>query len=215
MRRLPAFVLAAVLAAVLAGAMARPAAAAGDTTAVAVNVKDFADIFRFAFHVQRTTSDVVDESNAAVAFASCTECQTIAASFQVILIFSDPSVVSSQNLALALNYECTACETLASAYQWVLTTGGPVHFTAEGNKRLAALRRQLVELMKSDLSIEEVQAQLDQMAQELSSILATELVPGGPPPEQAQPAEPTTTDTTTEPTTTETTTTEPTTTTTP
>jgi putative peptide zinc metalloprotease protein len=168
------------LIAALALAAAKPTAAhAQDNAAVAVNLKDGASIFRFAFKIARVNQEVVDNTNAAVAFASCEECQTIAVAFQVVLIFSDPDVVTTTNLALALNYECTACQTLASAYQFVLTTGGPVRFTPEGHKRIAELRRAIRDLLRSDASITEIQAELDVLADELREVIRTELVAAG------------------------------------
>ena len=180
MKRTALIVLAAPVAASLDAARpdsARPQG--GDNPAIAINRTDRASIFRFAFKIRRTMSDVVDETNAAVAFASCEECQTVALAVQVILIFSDPDVVTPTNLALALNYQCTACETLAAAYQFVFTTGGPVHFTAEGNRRIAELRRALRELLKSDLPIAELQPQIDALMDEFREILRTELVAAG------------------------------------
>jgi putative peptide zinc metalloprotease protein len=154
--------------------------AGGDTAVVVVNTKDDSTIFRLAFAVKRTMQDIVDNSNAAVAFASCEECQTVAVSFQVVLIMSDPDVVTTENLALALNYECSMCETLASAYQFVMTTGGQVRFTAEGNQALAEIRRALHELSTSELSITEIQAELDELKLTLAGILANELIAAGP-----------------------------------
>jgi putative peptide zinc metalloprotease protein len=152
----------------------------GDTAAVAINTKDGFDIFRLAFQVRRATGDVVDTSNGAVAYASCTDCQTVALAIQVLLISGyDSSVVAPENVAIALNVDCVACETLASAYQFVLTTEGNVHFTAEGSKQLAEIRRALLELKKSDLPIEQIQAKLDALMDDLAKVLSTELVAAG------------------------------------
>lgn len=178
MRRIAAGLIAALLLLTLAGASATPAHAQ-DNTAIAINTKDGTDIFKLAFKIARVNQDVVDQSNAAVAFNSCQDCQSIAVAFQIVLIFSDPAVVESQNLALALNENCDACVAFASAYQWLLTTDGPVHLTAEGDQRIAQLRKRLRELLKSDLTIEQLQAELDQIRDEVADILATELVPAG------------------------------------
>ena len=148
----------------------------GDTAVVALNTRDDANIFRFAFMVKRTMQDVVDNDNAAVAVASCTECQTVAASFQIVLILSDPSIVTTDNLALAMNIDCSFCATLASAYQFVMTTGGQVRFTDEGNRELAAIRQALQALRRSDLSIAEIQAKLDELKARVANVLATQLV---------------------------------------
>jgi putative peptide zinc metalloprotease protein len=181
-------------------------AQAQDNVAVAINTKDGTDVFKLAFKIVRVNQDIVDQSNAAVAFNSCEQCQAVAIAFQIVLIFSDPAVVSSENLALALNYECNACIAFASAYQWLLTTGGPVHFTPEGNKRLAEIRQRLHDLAKSDLTIEQLQAELDEIKNEIADILAHELVPAGHGEEGSTTAGATTTappETTTAPTTTE------------
>jgi hypothetical protein len=207
MRRIAVALVLALLLFSLAGAGAAPAPAQ-DNFAVVVNTHDGLDLFRVAFKIVRTTQDVVDQSNAAVAANSCTDCSSTAIALQVVLIFSDPSEVTSTNLALAYNELCSSCVAVAEAYQWVLTTGGVVRFTADGNRRLAEIYRRLRELRNADLTLAELQAELDEIQAEIADILATELMPAG------APEEPTTT-TTTETgtgTTTATTTTEPTTT---
>jgi putative peptide zinc metalloprotease protein len=179
-KRLTILILTILLAVAFAG-WRSPAAQAQDNVVVAVNTKDGTSLIRFAFKIVRVSRDVVDQSNAAVAVASCVECEAIAAAFQVVLVFSNPSVVTPENIALAMNVECTECLAFAAAYQWVLGTGGPVHFTAEGNRRLADVRKALKDLEKaaSDLTIEELVAELEAVQAEIAGILATELVPAG------------------------------------
>jgi putative peptide zinc metalloprotease protein len=164
-------------------------ARAQDTAAVAVNTKDGSSIFRLAFAIKRAAGDVVDNSNAAVAFASCTDCQTVAISIQIVLVTGDPEAVTPENIALAYNILCTGCDTLASAYQWVLSTGGAVHFSAAGNQELAQIRRELLALRGSELSGPDIQARIDELMQRLGRVLEHELVvvtqarPGPPPQE--------------------------------
>jgi putative peptide zinc metalloprotease protein len=155
--------------------------AGGDTAAVAINTKDGFDVFRLAFAVKRSMGDVVDTTNAAVAFASCADCQTVAVSIQVVLMMNDPSVVTPTNLAIAINQGCTLCETLASAYQVILTTDGPVHFTPDGYRELAAIRRELLEIRHAGLSIEEIVARLDELMDRFLRVLSDEIVEAGPP----------------------------------
>ena len=178
MKRIAIVVSACLLASTLWVGVATPALAQ-DNAAVAVNTKDGSSIFKFAFNIHHSMGEVVDNTNAAVAYASCEECTTIAVAIQVILVMGDPEVVTPTNLALALNYECTLCYTMASAYQFVLSTDGPVHFTAEGNRTIAELRNQLRELLKSGASIEEIAAQLDVIVDQLAEVLATQMVPAG------------------------------------
>jgi putative peptide zinc metalloprotease protein len=196
MRRLLRFLLALCTAAAIAAApAAAPARAQGDTSAVAINTKDDSELWKFAFQVRRTMKDVVDHTNAAVAYASCTECTTVAISFQVLLASAAPSTVTPLNLALALNEECTSCLTAAFAYQFVLAGEGPYRFTAEGNRRIAELRKKLRDLEDVDLTIDQLAAALDEAKAELRDILATAVIVGrGPagvdehPPDEPRPA---------------------------
>ncbi len=146
---------------------------------MAVNTKDGSDVFRLAFHVNRVASDTVDSANAAVAFASCSDCQTVAIAIQVVLIMSDPTTVTPEKLAIAINQECSECDTLASAYQLVLSTDGPVRLSAEGRRRIAEIRRQLQDLRRSELSSIEIQARVKTLTAELRDVVTTQLVPIG------------------------------------
>jgi putative peptide zinc metalloprotease protein len=155
--------------------------AGGDTAAIAINTKDGADIFRIAFAIKRAMGDVVDNGNAAVAYASCTDCQTVAVSIQVVLMMNDPSVVTPTNLAIAINEECTLCETLASAYQVILTTDGPVRFTPEGHREIAAIRRELLAMRHAGLTIDEILVRLDGLMDRFFRVLMEEMIDTGPP----------------------------------
>ena len=178
MKKIAIVVSACLLATTMSVGVASPALAQ-DNAAVAVNTKDGSSIFKFAFNIHRSMGEVVDNTNAAVAYASCEDCTTIAVAIQVVLVMGDPEVVTPTNLALALNFECTLCYTMASAYQFVISTDGPVHFTAEGNRTIAELRQQLRDLLKSGASIEEIAAQLDVIVDQLAEVLATQMVPAG------------------------------------
>jgi putative peptide zinc metalloprotease protein len=156
------------------------AAAAQDNTAIAVNTKDGTTLFKVSFKIVRANQDVVDNGNAAVAISSCVDCQSIAAAYQIVLVFSDPSVVTPVNLALAENVECQTCVAFAAASQWLLGTGGTVHFTSEGNQMLAELRQELQHLSKQEeLTLPELQAALDQIAAGIVDVLTHQLVPSG------------------------------------
>ena len=81
----------------LAALAAAPPASAQDNSAVAVNTKDGTNLFKFAFDIRRVMGDVVENQNAAVAYANCEDCQTVAVAIQIVLVFSDPSVVTPEN----------------------------------------------------------------------------------------------------------------------
>ena len=183
-RRTRLRVLVAALASVAVGFLAPGAAYASgtqDNKAVAVNSKDGSSLFKFAFSVARVMGDSVTNTNAAVAYASCTDCQTTAIAIQVVIVAGDPSTFAPTNTALAINEACDLCDTLASAYQFVVQTSGPVHFNADGNKQLRDIRRQLAALRTSTLSSAEMQARLDDLTAQLQEVLRTDLVAAGPP----------------------------------
>lgn len=181
MKRIHRTLLAGLLALSFFGsqAWAQEGGSGGDNLAVAINTKDGATVFKLAFDIRRVMGDVVDEANAAVAFANCEACRTVAIAIQTVLVFSDPSVVTPENLAIAINQECVACETMAFAYQFVLGTDGAVRFTRDGNQALHDIRTQLKDLRDADLTIEELQAQLDEIVGQLQQVIAAELVPIG------------------------------------
>jgi putative peptide zinc metalloprotease protein len=189
-------------------ASARPAFAHADNAAIAVNAKDGSTVFKVAFAIRHVMNDVVDETNAAVAYNSCNDCTSVAIAFEIVLVEGSPSVVSPENVAIAFNESCSMCVAVAEAYQFVLGGGtGPVHFDAEGNRILAELRKELHSLKKEDLTLAELQARLDAMAAQIADVLANHLVPAGPgkqkPDEQTTTSTPTTVaPTTTVPTTT-------------
>ena len=185
-RRLPA-VLVLVLSALSALALsAAPAGAddapgGGDNAAVAVNTDDGASLFRLAFSVRIVANGVVDETNSAYALASCTDCQTVALAFQVVLVTNNANVVVPENTAVAYNDQCVECVTYASATQIVLGFDGPVRFTSDGRRRLAALYKSLRDLEDGvgQLSLVELNAAVGAAKAELVAILQEELVPEG------------------------------------
>jgi len=224
-RRLLTLLLAALFAFGLATG-APTAASAGDNAAIAVNTKDGTTVFKVAFAIRHVMGDVVDQTNGAVAYASCTDCAAVAIAFEIVLVEGDPSTVTPTNVAIAFNENCDTCVAVAEAYQFVLGTGGLVHFDNEGNKILANIRKELRSLKKQDLTLDQLQAELDSIAARIADVLANHLVPvpgkkTGQQPTRTE-STPTTTTTTPEtttpettstPTTTDTSTTEPTTTT--
>lgn len=178
MSRALRFVASLVAAFALVYGFVPPAAAQQDTAAVAVNTRDGASIFRFAFSIRQVMGGTVDVDNAAVAWASCSDCRTVAVSFQIVLVQGDVESLSTDNLAVAVNYECTTCETLASAYQFVIG-GAPMRLTPEGRRQLAQVHRRLAELARrqENMTLGEIGAELDAIAADIAAVLKTELEP--------------------------------------
>jgi putative peptide zinc metalloprotease protein len=155
-----------------------------DNVAVAIG-RDGKSVWAIRLKVAMVSSDVVDSGNAAVAAASCTDCQTVAIAIEGVLVTGDAEVVEPVNVALALNEGCENCQTLAEAYQSVIGTGGRVRITGEGRRTIADLRHQLEALRRSGLSLEQIAAEVDRIAGEFTQVLRTQIVPIGPQPVDA------------------------------
>jgi len=172
--------LAVVLVGAAGGALASPAVAqstGNDSSAVAVNNNDGSTVFKLAFKVSRAGGSVVDPTNAAVAVSSCSYCETVAVSLQVVLVTGDPSTFTPTNVALAYNQDCYECATLADAFQFVFGTGGaPVHLSAEGNRQLAVVRQEYQRLRQSGLPLDQLQTQINALAQTVYDVFSTQLV---------------------------------------
>ena len=177
MRRLT-LVLVALLIAV-GPAAARPDTAHADNSAVAINTKDGSSIFKFAFAIKRVAGDVVDETNAAVAYSSCTQCQTVAIAIEIVLVTGNPSVVTPTNLALAINDQCSLCVSVADAYQFVVSAPEGFSFSPHGMQEIRRIVEEIRKLGKGDLTAAEIQARLEELVKELRAVLVDELANAG------------------------------------
>jgi putative peptide zinc metalloprotease protein len=180
MKRLLATLVTVLAGFTFAAAAPTPAwAGPGDNSAVAVNTKDGASVFKLAFAIREVAGDVVDSQNAAVAYASCNDCQTVAIAIDIVFVMNDPSVVKPTNVAVAVNDLCTNCQTLALAYQFVIGVSGPVHFTATGRQEIAQIRQRLEDLKQSNLPIAEIRDRVEVLIARLKNVLRTQLVQSG------------------------------------
>jgi putative peptide zinc metalloprotease protein len=154
----------------------------GDTNeAVAVNTEDGASVFRLAFSIRHVTDGTVDQENTALAYASCTDCKTVALAFQVVIVVGGANYVAPVNQAGAVNEQCVECLTFASATQIVIGVDGPVVLTAEGRRRLVLLymRMKALEGRMDQLTAAQLATEVSAIEQELIAILSEELVPAG------------------------------------
>jgi putative peptide zinc metalloprotease protein len=154
--------------------------ASGDNTAIAINTKDNSDVFRLAFKIERLNGDVVTPTNLSFAFASCTDCQTVAIAIQAVLVTTDPSpnYIQNTNEAWAINYMCSGCDTLSYAYQFFDTVGGKFMITPEGRQEIARIRQEFESLRHSN-DLAYIQAQARALTAELQQVLTTQVVPVG------------------------------------
>jgi putative peptide zinc metalloprotease protein len=186
LHRLIVALLAAALAAMPLAAPARALAQGGDTNvAGAVNTEDGSTEVDISFDFQRVVDGVVDQTNAAVAYASCEECQTIAIAIQIVLVSGDVDVVAPRNVAYAINANCVSCVTVALAYQFVWGNGTEIRLTGEARRKLAQIARAFRELERSGGSVDDVIEETNRLLGELSEALAEGIETTGPPPERS------------------------------
>jgi putative peptide zinc metalloprotease protein len=149
----------------------------GDNAAIAINKKNGSSLFKFAFSLRRVLGDVVDNENAAVAYASCESCRTTAIAIQIVFVVGSPSTVNPTNVALSVNENCSLCQTFASAFQFVIgVSDASVGFTKEGKQELKQILRAFKALKREEYTLEEFHAQTQALAQRLRTLLKTQLV---------------------------------------
>lgn len=154
------------------------ALAADDNVAVATNETAGAAVAEASVQYRVSPNGVVDERNVAFAAARCTDCQTFAAAFQIVLVTRDFRDLVPVNKAEAFNVECAGCLTMASAKQIVLITGGPATLTGAGHIRMQVLEERL-EALEADLpvlSAVDLAAEVDTAFGELLDIAQTEVM---------------------------------------
>jgi len=155
-----------------------PAAAHADNTAIAINTTNGSSVFKFAFAIRHVMGSIVDETNAAVAYSSCTDCRTTAIAIEIVLVEGNPTIFTPTNVAIAVNYQCTLCNTFAAAYQFVVQGTGPMHFTRDAMRELRSVRKAIRALEDQNLDPFQLQAALDPLIKRIQDVLATGLVTG-------------------------------------
>jgi len=145
------------------------------TSAEAVVTRDGRLAFDSAFRIADFEENVLDAGNYAFANAKgCEDCQAVALSYQIVLVQQPPTVVTPENVAVSLNENCQSCDSAASAYQFVVG-GAPIQLTWDGRKQLKDIEGRVAALRKSGLTGPEVVAKADALADEISTVLKTQL----------------------------------------
>lgn len=177
MNRLARPLISAVVAATVL--LAPTAAGASDeNVAVATNETAGAAVARASVQYRIAPNGVVDEQNLAYAAARCTDCQTFAAAFQIVLVTREYRTFVPHNEAFAANVECEECLTWASAKQIIVVTGGPATLSGAGHLRMQALedRLQALEADLPTLTLGGLAAAVESASEELLDIARTEVV---------------------------------------
>jgi hypothetical protein len=185
----PARTAAVAAAAVALSLLPAPAAAAdarGDRTvssrAVATVRHDGAVRTDTDFDVSLSARRLSGATNVSVAYARCTDCRALTASFQVVLVRRPPAELALTNRAVAVTDRCQRCEALSWAYQWVVLTGTDHRLSPSGQWRLRLLDRRLRLLVRSAPPAAELARGVAGLAAQVQQVLATEVrtrvVPG-------------------------------------
>jgi putative peptide zinc metalloprotease protein len=171
-------VVAAVLPLVVDSA-ATAQTAGRDNVAKAVNRQDGSELVVTSFQTSRLKGDAISPGNTAFAYASCTNCQTLAVAFQVNLVEASPSTVTPTNQAWAYNFGCQSCTTIGDAYQWVVGVTDGASFNPTADRQLRDVRRQLNEMQHSGLSVDELNTQVPELASEVDQAIADGIAQSG------------------------------------
>ena len=175
-----------LLAAVIAAGVVLAPMAAGAIDvnwAYARNRTDGAAVVDASVKYSKAGKDV-DQINYARADASCVDCQTVAAAFQLVLVTKDPRKFAPRNRADSVNTLCEECLTWASAKQVIVATGGPATLSQAGQARMRALEAHIeaLEPELATMSLQTLHAELDAAYGEFLAIAQEEVVrtDGGP-----------------------------------
>jgi putative peptide zinc metalloprotease protein len=153
----------------------------GDNVAVASNTKDGKTVVAISLKIVQTNGSDAAPANAAVAAASCSDCETVAIALEGVLVAGNPDTFDPANIALAINSDCSNCQTLATAYQEIVQNDTRVRITGEGRKEIASIRKDLDSLRKSGLDILAIQQRVNDDAGRLMAVLQNDVVPIGKP----------------------------------
>lgn len=126
--------------------------------------------------VAEESDGVVDNTNTALALASCTDCRTAAAAIQVIILETQASDVQPGNAAVAVNAGCLRCMTFAYAHQVMLSPFHPVTISDAARGQLKELDRRLDALLAvPDTPFDVLDQQLDALAAQVESVVQAEI----------------------------------------
>jgi putative peptide zinc metalloprotease protein len=103
--------------------------------------------------INRITAPNVAPENLARAYASCTECDTLAVAMQINLIRRDTSRVVPGNAAVAINYRCNRCRTIAVSLQYTLSVDDPKQTPREVRDLVRAMDAELRAIARDPVSL--------------------------------------------------------------
>lgn len=151
----------------------------GDNVVSVENYRDDSLRVRSRTSVAHARGDTVANQNVASAYASCTDCRTVAAAVQVVIVEGRPSDFRPLNLAVALNENCLRCQTFAYSRQVVLSPSTRVSFSDDAEDAIEEINEQIKEVARSQRSFAKMTADLDHLTEQLASVVRGEIQRAG------------------------------------
>ncbi|MBV9121066.1 MAG: hypothetical protein JOZ39_10185 [Chloroflexi bacterium] len=104
----------------------------------------------------------VTPQNTAIAYGSCSGCQTYAIALQVDLYDKSSNNVQPVNQAYAVNYQCNGCTTVARAVQYVVPTDDPDHLPPRVNGLFKRMQQQIDAIQRTpDITPDQAENQIN------------------------------------------------------
>lgn len=117
---------------------------------------------RGAVQLSSVNAPRVSPENLAQAWASCTDCETLAVALQVNLIPRGTQLAAPRNAAVAVNYGCTRCTTVARAFQYTLSVDDPTNVPRDVRALVVAMNQELRTLGSDpELTLDAAEARID------------------------------------------------------
>jgi putative peptide zinc metalloprotease protein len=143
----------------------------GDNIVYLVNRSDGAHRSQASVGFAVDTGTSVMNQNIAVAYASCTNCRTVAVAIQVVILEQTPTNFQPTNTAIAINDTCHYCETFAYANQVILRAGSNASVSERYVDQAENVRRNIAAVAASSESFPQMTSDLDGLTQQLVGIV--------------------------------------------
>ena len=150
-RRLALLVAVSVAPSLIAGqpAMAQDTRGENDNVVVVRNHQPGAFRWRARSAIAHDPGPSATNQNVAYAYASCTDCRTVAVAVQVVVLEGPVTDFRPANAAVAVNDSCLRCQTYAYGHQVVLSAGRMVELSADAEQRVDQLDHQMDQVAAS------------------------------------------------------------------
>jgi hypothetical protein len=138
------------------------------------NHNDGRMLIRGNVDLNRIPGPNVGPVNAAYAYSSCTDCQTIAVALQINLISRTATHIAPENYAVAINQRCTRCVTVARAIQYTYQVDDPQNTPKEVSDLLNEMDRTLREIANDKgISLAEAEGRINAVIAQFRDLAAS------------------------------------------